>query len=282
MDACVPSRTALRVALRRAAHQILDQPLVFEDPLAVRILGRAYAEDLRRTPTRRDRPFSVGLRAFLVARSRFAEDALERSVRAGATQYVVLGAGLDTFAYRNPYPELEVFEVDHPATQAWKRDLLRESGTVVPDNVRYVAVDFERECLGARLLREGLDQRRRTFYSMLGVVPYLTMEAFRGTIGLIASSSPGSGLAFDYGQPAEVLSPTERLAHASLSSRVALAGEPFRLFFTPAGVARELQGFEAIDDLGVEEINARYFRDRTDGLEVRGSAGRMVSATVRN
>ena len=282
MDASAPSRTALRVALRRAAHQILDRPLVFEDPLAVRILGRAYAEDLRRTPTRPDRPFSVGLRAFLVARSQFVEDVLRRAVRSGATQYVVLGAGLDTFAYRNPYPELEVFEVDHPATQAWKRDLLRESGTAIPDSVHYVPVDFEREQLRERLVEEGFDGRGRTFYSMLGVVPYLTLEAFRGTIRFVASSPPGSGLAFDYGQPAEVLSPTEKLAHESLSSRVALAGEPFRLFFTPADMERELQDFGAIDDLGAVEINARYFADRADGLEVRGSAGRIVSATVRN
>ncbi len=281
MDASVPSRTALRVALRRAAHQIFDCPRVFEDPLAVRILGRAYAEDLRRTPTRTDRPFSVGLRAFLVARSQFVEDVLARAVRAGVTQYVVLGAGLDTFAYRNPYPELEVFEVDHPATQAWKRDLLQESGTAIPDSVRYVPVDFEREQLPERLVEEGFDRRGRTFYSMLGVVPYLTLEAFRGTIRFIASSEPESGVAFDYGQPAEVLSPTERLAHESLSSRVALAGEPFRLFFTPAEVAQELQAFDAIDDLGAREINARYFARRADGLEVRGAAGRIVSATVR-
>ena len=255
---------------------------MFEDPLAVRILGRTYAEDLRRTPDRPDRPFSVGLRAFLVARSRFVEDALERAVQAGATQYVVLGAGLDTFAYRNPYPELEVFEVDHPVTQAWKLDLLRESGTAIPDNVRHVAIDFEREGLRERLLEDGFDQRGRTFYSMLGVAPYLTLEAFRGTIGLIASSPAGSGLAFDYGQPAEVLSPTERLAHESLSSRVALAGEPFRLFFTPSDVAQELRAFDTLDDLGAEDINARYFAGRTDGLQVRGSAGRIVSATVRD
>src|SRR5580658_3273153 len=125
MDQAQPSRTALRVALRRAAHQLYDaQPLVLDDPIAVSILGDTYAEELRRTPTRPDRPFSVGLRAFLVARSRYAEDTVGRAVVQGVTQYVLLGAGLDTFAHRNPYPQLRVFEVDHPATQQWKHELL--------------------------------------------------------------------------------------------------------------------------------------------------------------
>ena len=128
MDPARPSRTALRVALRRAAHQLYDsRPLVFDDPIAVRILG-PHAEEVQRTPgrmaSRKPRPHSVGMRAFVVARSRYAEDLLARAVAAGVTQYVVLGAGLDTFAHRNPYPDLRVFEVDHPATQRWKRELL--------------------------------------------------------------------------------------------------------------------------------------------------------------
>src|SRR6202167_1136322 len=112
MEQAIASRTALSVALRRAAHQIHDSPVVFNDPLAVGILGAAYAEELRRTPLRPDRPFSIGLRAFLVARSRYAEDNLRQAVESGVHQYVLLGAGLDTFAYRNSYPQLRVFEVD--------------------------------------------------------------------------------------------------------------------------------------------------------------------------
>src|ERR1700723_4619912 len=108
MEQSIASRTALRVALRRAAHQIHDSPVVFNDPLAVAILGETYAEELRRTPLRPDRPFSIGLRAFLVARSRYAEDMLARGVANGIAQYVLLGAGLDTFAHRNPYPQLRV------------------------------------------------------------------------------------------------------------------------------------------------------------------------------
>src|SRR5713101_1581134 len=153
MQTATPSRTALRVALRRAAHQLYDaRPLVFNDPIAVPILGTTYAEELRRTPTRPDRPFSVALRAFLVARSRYAEDMLARAVAQGVTQYVLLGAGLDTFAYRNPYPHLRVFEVDHPATQQWKRDLLYQNSIPIPPTLIYAPLDFETQAFGTQSL----------------------------------------------------------------------------------------------------------------------------------
>src|SRR5580692_4689864 len=121
------SRTALRVAIRRAAHQLLDQPRVLDDPLALRIIGGEAAAELRNNP--KEHPaFARAFRAFMVARSRFAEDELARAFAHGVRQYVVLGAGLDTFAYRNPYPGLRVFEVDHLATQAWKREQLEAAG----------------------------------------------------------------------------------------------------------------------------------------------------------
>ena len=131
-----PSKTALRVALRRAAHQIHDaKPLVFEDPLSVRILGAEFADEVKRTPDSIKQPWSAGLRAFVVARARLAEDTLAAAVRErAATQYLVLGAGLDTFACRNPYADVRVFEVDHPATQAWKLQRLKAAGIVPPAN----------------------------------------------------------------------------------------------------------------------------------------------------
>ena len=110
MEQAIASRTALSVALRRAAHQLHDSPIVFNDPVAVPILGSEYEEQLRRTPLRPDRPFSTALRAFVVGRSRYAEDNLKRAVGNGVKQYVLLGAGLDTFAYRNPYPQLRVLK----------------------------------------------------------------------------------------------------------------------------------------------------------------------------
>jgi methyltransferase (TIGR00027 family) len=266
------------VALRRAAHQIYDSPVVFADPIAVPILGKSYAEELRRTPLRADRPFSVGLRAFLVARSRYAEDNLRRAVAGGVRQYVLLGAGLDTFAYRNPYTELRVFEVDHPATQGWKRELLQRGSIAVPGSLSFVPVDFETQSLSAQLDAAGFDHGAPAFFAWLGVVPYLTLTAFRSTLGFIAEQPVVSGVTLDYGQPREALPFLERLAHDSLASRVQNAGEPFRLFFTPAEIAAEFAGFRSIEDLGSTEINTRYFRDRTDQLAIRGSAGRLLCA----
>jgi methyltransferase (TIGR00027 family) len=279
MDQAQPSRTALRVALRRAAHQLYDaQPLVLDDPIAVSILGDTYAEELRRTPTRPDRPFSVGLRAFLVARSRYAEDTVGRAVVQGVTQYVLLGAGLDTFAHRNPYPQLRVFEVDHPATQQWKHELLEISGLATPANLTYVPVDFERQSLSEQLHSAGFNVTVPTLFAWLGVVPYLTLEAFRSTINFIAVQPPGTGVVLDYSQPRSALPFLEKLAHDSLSARVQLAGEPFKLFFTPPEIAAELNAFRNIEDRGSAEINARYFRNRTDNLKLLGSAGRILSA----
>jgi len=282
MEPARPSRTALRVALRRAAHQIHDRPLVFEDPIAIPILGTEYLEDLRRTPDPapgdKQRPFSIGMRAYLVARSRCAEDALAQAVAEGATQYVLLGAGLDTFAHRNPYPGLRVFEVDHPATQAWKRQLLAQSKLPHPPGLTYAPVDFECESLPERLAAAGFDPAQITFFAWLGVVPYLTLEAFRSTIRFIAAQPRGSGVVFDYGQPRRVLPFREQLAHDSLAARVKLAGEPFQLFFTPSEVACELEDFRTIEDLGAYELNPRCFANRTDQRQLRGSAARILTA----
>jgi methyltransferase (TIGR00027 family) len=279
METAKPSKTALRVAMRRAAHQIYDaKPLVFEDPFAVSILGETYAEEIRRTPTRPDRPFSSALRAFLVARSRYAEDNLARAVEQGVSQYVLLGAGLDTFAHRNSYPGLRVFEVDHPATQEWKRELLAEGGLAAPTGLTYAPVDFQRESLPEQLAAAGFDAAAPSFFAWLGVVPYLTAEAFRATLEFIAAQPQASGVVLDYGQPRRVLPMLERLMHDSLASRVALAGEPFQLFFTPEEMAAELAGFREIEDLGSKEINARYFAGREDSLCLLGNSGRMLCA----
>jgi methyltransferase (TIGR00027 family) len=279
METARPSRTALRVALRRAAHQLYDaQPLVLNDPIAVSILGQEYLPELHKTVTKLDKPFSAALRAFLVARSRYAEDMLAHAVLNGVTQYVLLGAGLDTFAYRNPYSNLRVFEVDHPATQLWKRELLETSHISIPQNLTFVPVDFEQQTLSAQLLAAGLDSAVPTFFAWLGVVPYLTLEAFRLTLSFVAAQPSGSGLVFDYGQPRAALPRLEQLAHDSLAARVQQAGEPFQLFFTPREVAAELAAFYNLEDLGSPEINSLYFANRTDNLRLMGSAGRILNA----
>jgi methyltransferase (TIGR00027 family) len=280
MHEAQPSRTALRVALRRAAHQLHDaRPLVFEDPLAVRILGPAAAE--LRAPDKDKRPHSAGMRAFMVARSRLAEDVLAQGVRElGVRQYLVLGAGLDTFAYRNPHADVRVFEVDHPATQAWKRQRLQHAAIAQPESMRMVAVDFERQSLAEELLAAGFDRSAPTVTAWLGVVPYLTLEAFRATTSLLGTFAHGSSVVFDYSQPREALGRVEQMMLDSLSARVAQAGEPFRLFFRPEALRTELAlaGLTVVEDLDSAAISTRYFAARTDGLLLRGAAGRLCCA----
>ncbi len=244
------------------------------------MLGTEAHAELRRTPLRTDRPHSVSLRAWLVARSRFAEDALAAAVAEGATQYVLLGAGLDTFALRNPHAGLRVFEVDHPATQVWKRDLLSAAGLLDSFSAAFVPVDFETDRLAERLATAGFDSRAKTMFGWLGVVPYLTLMSFRATLRLIADAPAGSGVVLDYGQPRSALPPLEQLERDSLMDRVQRAGEPFQLFFTPEQMAGELARFRIVEDLGGEALNARYFAGRSDALRVVGTAGRLVRALV--
>lgn len=280
MEPARPSRTALRVAMRRAGHQLFDDPVVFVDPIAVPILGAAYAEEIRRTPLNPDRIFSTAMRAFVVARSRYAEDNLAQAVAAGVTQYVLLGAGLDTFAYRNPYPALRVFEVDHPATQSWKHELLKTNAIAIPPSLTYTPVDFEHQTLPEQLQASDFDPRTPTFFAMLGVVPYLTLAAFRATVDFIRACPAGSGVVFDYAQPRSVLPHREQLAYDSLAARVQSVGEPFQLFFTPKELAAEFASFYNVEDIDTEQINARYFAGRADSLAARGHAGRFFSAWV--
>jgi methyltransferase (TIGR00027 family) len=269
----------MRVAMRRAAHQRLDSPRVLEDPLAERILGErgraALAEEMRR-----ENVFSFKMRAWMAARSRLAEDTLAEAVAAGTRQYVVLGAGLDTFAYRNPWPHLRVFEVDFPATQLWKRELLAQNGILVPESVTYAPVDFECESLQDGLLRAGFDASQPAFFSWLGVTMYLATETTLGTLRWIRNCNPANGVVFDYSVPRESLSLLRRLAFDALAHRVAQAGEPFVGFFTPEELRREVlaMGYGQADDWDGERLNARYFANRADRLSVGGSLSRMMRA----
>ena len=277
-----PSRTALRVALRRAAHQVVDaKPLVFEDPFALRILDPATAEELKRTPAAERKPYSAAMRSWVVARARFAEDVLHRAVgEAHAEQYLVLGAGLDTFSLRNPYSQVRVFEVDYPATQAWKRERLTAAGLALPPNSSLVPVDFETQSLREQMLAAGLSFSKVTVTAWLGVSMYLTAEAFAATADVLGALPAGSSAVFDYAQPRSVLPPVEQLMHDSLAARVAQAGEPFRLFFTPQTLAAELSrhNLAVAEDLSGTDLTARYFAHRTDGLSLRGSGARLCHA----
>jgi methyltransferase (TIGR00027 family) len=279
-----PSATAQRVAIRRAAHLLLDDPKVFDDPVALRIIGRESALALQADPRQFETtPLSPYLRAFVAARSRYTEDELALGVCRGVCQYVILGAGLDTFAYRNPYPQgvLHVFEVDHPTTQIWKRVRLEEVGITLPGDLTFAPVDFETQTLVEGLLGAGYDQGKCTFFSWLGVTEYLTTEAVMTTLRFIASAPVGSGVVFDYMLSPSLLTPAQRSRFDAIAQRVASAGEPWQTYFDPELLTRDLRamGFGYIEDNGPEEINTRYFKERKDGLRV-GSLSHVLIACV--
>jgi methyltransferase (TIGR00027 family) len=277
-----PSLTAQRVAFARAAHQLYDHPKILDDPLALQIIGAGGAAGIRAHRARFDFTLARYLRAFVVARSRIAEDALAAAVARGVRQYVILGAGLDTFAYRNPYPAalLRVFEVDHPATQAWKQRSLSEAAIAAPESLTFVPIDFETETLAARLAEAGLRTDAPAAFSWLGVTVYLSHDAIRDTLRYVATALPrGSGIVFDYAVPLSAVSLLRRLTVRLLMHRVAAAGEPWKTFFDPQTLAAELRtlGFAQVEDFGPDELNARFFKGRADGLEV-GRLGHVMSA----
>ena len=279
LDAGKPSRTALGVAIRRAAHQLYDaEPRVLDDPIVVPLLRKTYGAALDEAAGTINEKFSLGMRAWLVARSRYAEDKLAEAAGRGVQQYVLLGAGLDTFAHRNPHAGLKVFEVDHPATQGWKRWLMVESGLPVVGEVQYVPVDFERQSLAGELEAGGLDVTKPTMFAWLGVVLYLTHPAFRGTLDWIGGFPEGSGVVMDYALPRHALPEDELESRDQLAARVQSIGEPFQLFFTPEEMDAELAAFREIENVDAKEISARYLTGRADRLSLAGRGGRMVCA----
>ncbi len=276
------SRTADRVAERRAAHQVRDRPLVFDDPLALRVIRPEVARELRENPPMREASLAGPyLRAFFVMRSRFAEDELAAAAGWGVKQYVVLGAGFDTFAYRNPFPELRVFEVDHPATQATKRQRLAGGGIDIPSSMTFVSIDFTTTALGDALHACGFDSSAPAFFSWLGVVPYLERPAIDATFRFIASLPAGTAVLFDYAVPPETLSWMGRLIYRQMAKRVAAVGEPWKTFFDPPSLLADLHraGFTSAEDFDGDALNVRYFRGRTDRLKI-GGMGHMAMAKV--
>ncbi|HET6167934.1 MAG TPA: class I SAM-dependent methyltransferase, partial [Marmoricola sp.] len=221
MRAGEPSRTAFGAAVHRAAHQDLEDGRIFADPLAWTILGgdrEAILDKVRRD----GRPW---MRLFIAVRHRFAEDGLAVAVERGTGQVVVLGAGLDTFALRNPYAGVRVFEVDHPATGAWKQERLREAGITVPPDTVFVGCDFEHEDFLDALVAAGFESDRPAYFLWLGVVPYLSFEAVGATLRRIGSL-PGAEVVFDYPAPMTGLSRRARKLRDDLHRRVASLGEP--------------------------------------------------------
>jgi methyltransferase (TIGR00027 family) len=273
-----PSQTALAAAFHRAAHQVLEQGRIFSDALALPILG-VDAQTIARQAAQN--PSGRRMRLFIAVRTRFAEDALAVAIERGVRQLVVLGAGLDTYAYRNPFGDrLRVFEVDHPATQAWKRQRLRDAAIPLPSSLTFVPVDFERETLPDRLAAAGFDRTEQTFFTWLGVVPYLNQEAVWSTLAFIASLPNGAHVVFDYSDPPASLSPERRASHAQRAQRVAGLGEPWITYFEAEKLPAKLAalGFVEIEDLGPAQIVSRYFPNRAGSLPDKG--GHVIRATT--
>jgi methyltransferase (TIGR00027 family) len=253
-----PSRTALMIARQRAAHQVLDHGSILSDPFAMKIL-REDEKDVLQFANKH--PLASIGRLFTAARSRIAEDALSRAVERGVRQIVILGAGLDTFALRNPHRALEIriYEVDHPATQAGKLKRLAEAQIAVPPRLALVPVDFEREDLGEKLAAAGLQQNSPAFFTWLGVLPYLTQDAIGRTLDYI-SSIQNSEVVFDYIEPPEGFSEELRQIEKARAEQLEKIGERSDSRFEPAGIAAILRahGFCDFEDIDFEEIASRF------------------------
>ena len=218
-------------------------------------------------------------------RARFAEDQLAHLRARGLRQLVVLGAGLDTFVYRAPSPELplHVWEVDHPATQRWKQDRLAEGRIPVPAHLTFVPVNFEQDSLGRELEHAGLDVRQPTFFSWLGMTPYLTPEAIHETLASVAAATAaGGGIVFDYALTPESLTFMQRIVYHAIADRVRAAGEPWLSGFTPAALEADARtlGFAVAQDIGPDTLHSRYLAHRTDGLSI-GHLAHLMWAGAR-
>ncbi len=200
MEASRPSGTAETTALMRALHLLLDDdPKIFADPLAEAFLSPEQATVLKTPPQIFQTPEMRSLRAVFVVRQRYAEDELAKAIARGISQYVILGAGLDSFAYRRSdlRQTLHVYEVDHPSTQQWKRQRLAELGIALPHNLTFIPIDFEVHTLAAGMAASPFKPHEPAFFSWLGVTQYLTTEAVLSTLQYVASSTaPGSEIVF--------------------------------------------------------------------------------------
>jgi methyltransferase (TIGR00027 family) len=278
-----PSLTAIGSAMFRAAHLLLDDdPKILQDGLALGLSGfanetafRAALEARHEEVAQRFTPEYAqfhfrSLRAIMVVRSRYAEDELAKAIQRGVTQYVLLGAGLDSFAYRRRdlSEALRVFEIDHPATQQWKCACLRELAVALPDTLTFVPVDFEQQMLWEALRAGGYHVEEPAFFLWLGVTQYLTEKATLKTLQEIAGLAAGSEIVFEYTVPEPALAGEERQYLVCCKARAAERGEPWVGFFEPTRLVtlvKEL-GFTEVTDLSPEELNRRYCTDRADGL----------------
>lgn len=281
MPTIQPDPTAARVALWRALHTELDAaPPVFDDTVGLALLAPA---DNWRERGDMNPQFTRPFRASIVARARFIEDLIAEHTEQGLTQYVILGAGLDTFAQRRPEiaSRLNIFEIDRPDTQAWKRERLLELGYGIPDWLHFVPVDFEAGGNWQQALEKaGFDKHKRAVIVSTGVSMYLTREANAATLREVASLAPGSAFAMTFLLPLDMADPEVRPGMEMAEKGARASGTPFLSFFTTPQIralAHEA-GFKQARHVSAEHLAQRYFADRTDGLRPPRNAEELLIA----
>ena len=278
------SRTAIATAIARAAHQLFDEdPKLLDDPLALTFVGDATREALRAQDPAIMNMANPASRVHFCLRSRIAEDCLARAVARGVDQYAILGAGLDSFAYRQPAwaHAVSIIEIDHPKTQAFKREWLRSRSVAPSSNVGYLSIDFARESLIQRLHQAPFDRTRPIFVSWLGVTQYLVPEAVTETLRSLAAWPGGCGLVLTYmladwsDFTAEARTWFERQKDGA-----AAVGEPWLSRYSEAAMIAGLRsaGFAAQVTFALADIHALYFSRRTDGLQAEGGPSRIIGA----
>ncbi|MGZ3773918.1 MAG: class I SAM-dependent methyltransferase [Pseudobdellovibrionaceae bacterium] len=276
-----PEHTAVRVALWRALHAQIDpQPHILHDEVGLKLVEE---KDWR---SRHDMnpDFSKGMRASVVGRARFIEDIVEEQLKAGVTQYVILGAGLDTFAQRRPEiaSRLQIFEVDQPGPQAWKKKRLLETGFIIPEWLHFVPVDFEAgQSWWDHLLASGFDVHKPAVVVSTGVSMYLTKEANRETFKQISQLSPGSTFAMTFMLALDLLFSYEKSIMEFVMKRAAEAGTPFLSLFSPdeiLSLAKDT-GFKKAEYVSGEDLYQRYFASRTDGLRAGRAEAFLIATT---
>jgi methyltransferase (TIGR00027 family) len=277
-----PSRTAVVVAVARDLCREEPPPVVLDDALAMQLAGQ---EGLSLSERLRAEVPATDLMAFsrwVCVRSRYTEDVVAQQAARGASRYVILGAGLDTFAYRHLDADLRVFEVDHPATQSWKRRRLADLGVEIPDHLVFVPVDFERQRLGTALEEAGFTFQEPAVFSWLGVTMYLTVGAIDQTLSTIALAGTGTRVVLTYNQPDRILDDHAVRVTSAMRSIAAGFGEPFVSLFTPDEIDALLRehGFDGMEHVGRDEARAMYFPGRQD-VEIAGAQA-LVSAVVRS
>ena len=280
-----PSLTAVAAAMTRAAHLLLDdEPKVFVDSLALGLSGAEteatlqahlhaqHTELARRFPPDFAYELLKYLRALMTMRSRYVEDELSKALQRGVSQYVILGAGLDSFAYRRRdlTDAVQIFEVDHPVSQQWKRARLNALRVELPPNLTFVPIDFEKQTLVEVLRMAGYRAKKPGFFSWLGVTQYLTEEAIQHTLQAVASLAPDTEIIFEYTAPETRLDEEGRRVLAAFKARGAARGEPWLSLFEPTRLTTRVKelGFAEVEDFSPEAANARYFAGRTDSLQV--------------